>query len=265
MPTETVPAKHIRLTSHPAEGAATAPPIHWGAPDPRERGPVVGSTTNRSQRNVIGTHSGSYGVYRALAVAAGALVKGHRPDLTNTAPTDPVGPYPAWGDPDKIVSMDPWGAVVSDVFRDWIATGLRHPADDRGHQGAHRHARGEARDRRRPAEGRRPHPARQRLGGRHQGGDRAGVVAARRRQALRRRRVRIAARAVRGNRRHVSGARHARRPRSVPAADRRADRLRVRRSEAPGRPVGDADRARARRMQRLRRVRLRHLHLPART
>jgi len=115
--------RHIRLTSHPAEGAATAPPIHWGAADPRERGPVVGSTTNRSQRNVIGTHSGSYGVYRALAVAAGALVKGHRPDLTNTAPTDPVGPYPAWGDPTKIVSMDPWGAVVSDVFREWIAQG----------------------------------------------------------------------------------------------------------------------------------------------
>jgi GTP cyclohydrolase II len=123
MPTEIAPAKHIRLTSHPAEGAATAPPIHWGAADPRERGPVVGSTTNRSQRNVIGTHSGSYGVYRALAVAAGALVKGHRPDLTNTAPTDPVGPYPAWGDPTKIVSMDPWGAVVSDVFREWIAQG----------------------------------------------------------------------------------------------------------------------------------------------
>lgn len=123
MPTETAPAKHIRLTSHPAEGAPTAPPIHWGAADPRERGPIVGSTTNRSQRNVIGTHSGSYGVYRALAVAAGALVKGHRPDLTNTAPTDPIGPYPAWGDPQKIVSMDPFGAVVSDVFRDWIAEG----------------------------------------------------------------------------------------------------------------------------------------------
>jgi len=117
------PAKHIRLTSHPVEGAWGALPILWGRADPKERGPIVGSTANRSQRNVIGTHSGSYGVYRALAVAAGALTRGHKPDLTNTAPTDPIGPYPAWGDPDRIVSMDPFGATVADVFRDEIAAG----------------------------------------------------------------------------------------------------------------------------------------------
>ncbi len=116
-------AKHIRLTSHPAEGAWGALPIHWGHADPKVRGPIVGSTANRSQRNVIGTHSGSYGVYRALAVAAGALMRGHKPDLTNTAPTDPMGPYPQWGDADRIVSMDPFGAVVADVFRDEIAAG----------------------------------------------------------------------------------------------------------------------------------------------
>lgn len=115
--------KHIRLTSHPVEGAYGALPIHWGRADPKARGPIVGSTTNRSQRNVIGTHSGSYGVYRALAVAAGALVRGHKPDLTNTAPTDPIGPYPQWGDPAKIVSMDPFGAVVAGVFADEIAAG----------------------------------------------------------------------------------------------------------------------------------------------
>ena len=123
MSTETQPAKHIRLTSHPAEGAHGALPIHWGNPDPRVRGPVVGSTSNRSQRTVIGTHSGSYGVYRALAVAAGALLRGHKPDLTNTMPTDPIGPYPSWGNPDRIVSLDPFGAVVADVFRDEIAEG----------------------------------------------------------------------------------------------------------------------------------------------
>ena len=123
MGTEPPPAKHIRLTSHPHEGAYGALPILWGAADPHERGPIVGSTANRSQRNVIGTHSGSYGVYRALAVAAGALTRNHKPDLTNTMPTDPIGPYPAWGDPEKIVSMDPFGAVVADVFRDEIAEG----------------------------------------------------------------------------------------------------------------------------------------------
>ena len=117
-------AKHIRLTSHPGQGTTGAPPIHWGAPSAAQRGPVIGTTANRSQRNVIGTHSGSYGVYRALAVAAGSLERGHRADLTNTAPTDLIGPYPQWGDPAKIVSIDPWGAAVADVFSDFIARGF---------------------------------------------------------------------------------------------------------------------------------------------
>jgi GTP cyclohydrolase II len=117
-------AKHIRLTSHPGQGTTGAPTIHWGAPGAAERGPVIGTTANRSQRNVIGTHSGSYGVYRALAVAAGSLERGHRADLTNTAPTDLIGPYPQWGDPAKIVSIDPWGAAVADVFSDFLTQGF---------------------------------------------------------------------------------------------------------------------------------------------
>jgi GTP cyclohydrolase II len=115
--------RHIRLTSHPNQGTTGAPALQWGAADPQVRGPVVGSTTNRSQRNVVGTHSGSYGVYRALAVAAGNLVKGHRADLTDTSPTDLVGPYPPWGDPKKIVSIDPWGASVQVVYANYLAQG----------------------------------------------------------------------------------------------------------------------------------------------
>jgi len=121
--TELPPASHIRLTSHPVEGAYGALPVHWGQLDPHARGPIVGSTANRSQRNVIGSHSGSYGVYRALAVAAGDLLRGHKPDLTNTMPTDPIGPYPQWGDPATIVSMDPFGAVVTEAFKDKITQG----------------------------------------------------------------------------------------------------------------------------------------------
>ena len=121
----TAPSKHIRLTSHPGQqGAGGAPTIRWGAASAIERGPVVGTTVNRGQRNVIGTHSGSYGVYRALAVAAGNLVKGHRADLTDTSPTDLIGPHPQWGDADKMVSIDPWGASVADVFSDQLADGL---------------------------------------------------------------------------------------------------------------------------------------------
>ena len=123
MSTKERSAKHIRLTSHPVEGGHGALPIRWGRADPSERGPIVGSTITRNQRNVIGTHSGSYGVYRALAVAAGALLRDHRPDLTDTMPADPLGPYPQWAEPSTIVSMDPFGAVVADAFKEEIAAG----------------------------------------------------------------------------------------------------------------------------------------------
>ncbi len=121
------PARHIRLTSHPSGGApmaGTTPPVVWGAVTAAARGPIVGTTSNRSHRNVIGTHSGSYGIYRALAVAAGSLKKAHRADLTNTSPTDVVGPHPSWFDPERIVSLDPFGAIVADVFSDQIAAGV---------------------------------------------------------------------------------------------------------------------------------------------
>ncbi|WNG85281.1 GTP cyclohydrolase II [Mycobacterium sp. ITM-2016-00317] len=116
------PGGHIRLTSHSA--GAEAPQLHWGAATAAARGPVVGTTTTRAHRNVIGTHSGAYGVYRALAVAAGKLSREHRADLTDTAPTDVVGPHPQWTDPATIVSLDPWGAAVADVFADQIAAGF---------------------------------------------------------------------------------------------------------------------------------------------
>ena len=112
---------HIRLTSH--SGGSDALPIRWGAASAAERGPVVGTTGTRAHRNVIGTHSGSYSVYRALAVAAGALSRAHRADLTNTAPTDTIGPYPQWGDASKIVSLDPWGATVAESFATELAAG----------------------------------------------------------------------------------------------------------------------------------------------
>jgi GTP cyclohydrolase II len=121
MPVEAPAPRHIRLTSH--AGGYGALPLQWGAATPAERGPVVGTTTTRMHRNVIGTHSGSYSVYRALAVAAGALSRDHRADLTNTSPTDIIGPYPQWTDAGKIVSLDPWGATVADVFSADLAAG----------------------------------------------------------------------------------------------------------------------------------------------
>ena len=96
-----------------------------------------------------------------------------------------------------------------------------------------------------------------------QGGDRAGVVAARHRRALRRQGSRSSPHALRADRRHVHRAGDAARPRAVPAADRRLDDLFLRR-RVEARQARDQDRLPPpRRVQRLRRVRLRHLHLPA--
>jgi len=120
-PSSAMSSGHIRLTSHASGHGAL--PIHWGAASAAERGPVVGTTTRRSHRNVIGTHSGSYSVYRALAIASGALSRLHRADLTNTSPTDLIGPYPQWSEPGRIVSLDPWGAAVADVFSAELAAG----------------------------------------------------------------------------------------------------------------------------------------------
>ncbi|RMG12180.1 MAG: GTP cyclohydrolase II [Planctomycetota bacterium] len=113
---------YIRLTSHPDRGAPSHP-IRWGAPTARERGPLIATTTAPDHRNVIGTHSGSYGVYRALAVASGSLDPDYRADLTNTAPTASVGPFPSWSDPARIVSLDPWGALVAEAYADLLAEG----------------------------------------------------------------------------------------------------------------------------------------------
>ena len=88
-----------------------------------ERGPIIASLTTPDDRNAVGTHSGSYAVYRALAVAAGALDPEYRPDLTDTAPTDRIGPHPQWFDDKRIVSIDPFGAVVSEVFTEYFDRG----------------------------------------------------------------------------------------------------------------------------------------------
>jgi GTP cyclohydrolase II len=116
---------HIRLTSHPEPNAAAARmPIRWGANDPVERGAIVGSVTNPADRNVIGAHGGSYALYRALAISARALNPLQRPDLHNTHPTAVVGPHPQWSEPGKIVSLDPWGHMVGQVYAAEIAAGV---------------------------------------------------------------------------------------------------------------------------------------------
>jgi len=115
--------KAIVLTSHPRAHGPQPIPVVWGAEDPMVRGPLVGTVTNKAHRNVVGTHAGSYSVYRAVAVAAGALDPLRKPDLTNTSPTNVIGPFPQWFDANKIVALDPFGAIVSDVFRSYFEKG----------------------------------------------------------------------------------------------------------------------------------------------
>jgi GTP cyclohydrolase II len=116
--------EHIRLTSHPEPGAKLPFPIHWGAKTARERGPVIGTVSRPQDRNVIGSHGGSYAVYRALAVSAGALDPIRRPDLTNTFPVASIGPFAQWSEPQRIVSLDPWGHLVAENFKTEIAEGI---------------------------------------------------------------------------------------------------------------------------------------------
>jgi len=115
--------RHIVLTSHPTSYGTKPIPVHWGNADPGKRGPLIGTLTDLSHRNVIGTHSGSYAIYRALAVVQGNLKTDHRADLTNTSPFVKIGPYPSWSDPDKIVALDPFGAIIGEAFTEYLEKG----------------------------------------------------------------------------------------------------------------------------------------------
>jgi GTP cyclohydrolase II len=118
------PSSHIRLTSHPSGGKPPKFPINWGAATAQLRGAVVGSTTARDNRNVIGAHGGAYSIYRALAVSSGSLDPNARPDLRDTGPLIEMGPHAQWMKPETIVSLDPWGHRVAEDFRGEIEEGL---------------------------------------------------------------------------------------------------------------------------------------------
>ena len=102
-------SSHVILATHSNLKYPESPTLTWGDRDPVKRGPVVASQTNPKARNAIGTHSGSYSVYRALSIASGKFSQTHRPDLHNTQSPVKIGPYESWFDPTKIVTLDPWG------------------------------------------------------------------------------------------------------------------------------------------------------------
>ncbi len=116
--------KHITLTTHASQLSVEPIPVKWGAKTPLERGPLIASMSDPKSRNCIGTHSGSYSVYTALAVAAGALDPSHKPDLTNTAPAIQVGPYDQWTNDKRIVSMDPYGHDPAVYYKSFLDDGF---------------------------------------------------------------------------------------------------------------------------------------------
>lgn len=59
-------------------------------------------------------------MYYALAVASKNMALDHKPDFTNTEPAVTIGPFPAWGDPKKIVAMDPLGHLAPWLYKDYI-------------------------------------------------------------------------------------------------------------------------------------------------
>ena len=115
---------HVVLTSHKNHIYKSVPKIQWYERDPQKRGPVIATISDKLNRNAIGTHSGSYTVYRALSIAAGHFPQSHKPDLENTYATSIIGPYDSWFDTEKIVSMDPWGAQINEQFKNYLEAGM---------------------------------------------------------------------------------------------------------------------------------------------
>ncbi|KAI9266028.1 GTP cyclohydrolase N terminal-domain-containing protein [Sporodiniella umbellata] len=119
------PARVI-LTTYPNQHGIQPIPLTWGSSDAKSRGPVVASRHADSikKRNSIGSYGGSYCIYRALAVAIGDLPFNHRPDFHMTEPTFDIRPNPSWFDPEKIVSLDPFGHTAPQVFKEEYDRGL---------------------------------------------------------------------------------------------------------------------------------------------
>jgi len=115
---------HVILTSHSNQAFKESTPVKWGAQTASERGPVIATISTKENRNAIGSHSGSYTVYRALSIAAGTFAQDHIPDLTNTSPTVNITPKASWCDAKKIISLDPWGASVDEVFSEALKQGI---------------------------------------------------------------------------------------------------------------------------------------------
>ena len=107
--------QRIILTTYPNQSGIHPIGLHWGSLDPAVRGPILTSRHPRDikHRNAIGANSGSYCIYHALAVSMRIIPTHYRPDYTDTEPPFDIPVHPNWA---KIVSFDPFGHMVPQVF-----------------------------------------------------------------------------------------------------------------------------------------------------
>ncbi|KAI2623263.1 putative GTP cyclohydrolase II [Hypoxylon sp. NC1633] len=120
--TRASPTPLAGISTSPIQSGVTPTEPDAGNTTPTTREAVKSGFTSRiiltSRSNAA--HGGSYSIYFALAVASKQLNVNHRPDFTNTEPAANIGPFAQWGDPKKIVAMDPWGHLPTWLFADII-------------------------------------------------------------------------------------------------------------------------------------------------
>lgn len=114
---------YVSLTSHAETFGVEPVRNRWGNKEPEVRGPIIGTNRHSKYRNAIGAHGGSYCIYRGLAIASGAMDQGTIPDLSKTTPAAKIGPHPSWADPEKIVTIDPFGHCVLEAFPEHFEKG----------------------------------------------------------------------------------------------------------------------------------------------
>ncbi len=114
---------YLNLTTHSSCFMADPVKLDWYQKNPMKRGPVVATTRHPIKRNAIGAHSGSFCIYRALAIASGELDPMHLPELSLTIPALHIGPFNSWSEPSKIATLDPWGHVTTEVYSEYLKKG----------------------------------------------------------------------------------------------------------------------------------------------
>lgn len=109
---------NVTLTTYPEDCDPIS--MEWGALDQQARGPIVPSRIGDglTKHNCIGSHSGPYCVYHALAVGSKQLDRNHVADYTNAQPAFTIPEQPSWFNKEDIVAMDPFGHLTPYLYDD---------------------------------------------------------------------------------------------------------------------------------------------------